>query len=260
MTEGHRTTQASPGLQRPIQRRRTNLRRRYKLVTSGLMAVLLAVLGVGFAADAGTTTVSVATPDGVIVYPVGGDVDDGFTATPVDDLVTLPYSSKNAVDDELADPVTYTANYTSVDVPSWDVAKGSPGTLSATEAGDIAYIDAADTTGTKLMVSVYVTNLAALSVNYSAWAFNVGLYQSDAADGTWPTLISAASPDNDATDLRQAEVLTSDSGQVSFIVDATNEPHVSLSLDEGGSFFTADTDTSGGGALEPTFFIRVQQL
>lgn len=232
MTEARRLDVAA--LRTRISRRAT-LRRRYKVVAAGLLAVLMSILGVGFAADAGTTTVSVTAPAGVAVYTIpasaGGTAPTG--------AVDLPHGSQSVLN---------SATWGTPVSPAWNVSAGSAGTLSTSNDGDVVYIDATGATSTKLQVSVYVINLAELAVNYTSWAWNVGLYNGATATG----MGTAGSP-------AQEQVITSDSGQLNFVVDVTTNKHVSISLEAGGSFYTIQTDTTNGD-LSPTFFVRVQQL
>lgn len=178
-------------------RPKTHLRRRFSLVAAGLLSVLMAVLGVNFAADSGTSNATVTPATGIAV--------------------------------------------TSGSPQSWSVAVGSAGTVPAPATGDkIATITPGSSTSSKMLISVYVTNLAELSLNYSSWNFNVGLY-----DAT-PALVGGA-----------AQVVTSDAGTISWVVD-TDETYT-LKLLAGGSFYTIGTNTTTG-SLSPKFFVRATQL
>lgn len=179
----------------PAIRPKTRLRRRFSLVAAGLLSVLMAVLGVNFAADSGTSSSTVTSAAGIAVTP----------GTP----------------------------------QNWSVSVGSAGTVPAPDAGDkIATIAPGGSTSSKMLISVYVTNLAELSVNYSSWNFNLGLY-----DAT-PTLVGGA------------QVVTSDAGTISWVVD-TDETYT-LKLESGGSFYTIANGASG--SLSPKFFVRATQL
>jgi hypothetical protein len=177
--------------------RASSLRKRFALVSAGLLSVLVAFLGVNFAGDTGTASSAITSTDGIEVTP----------ATP----------------------------------PSWTVSVGSAGTVPS--AGTIAQIDATDAASTKMLVSVYITNLDELALNYSSWNFNVEL---------WNT---AATPAQVGT----TQVATSDSGTVSWVVDISATKVYALKLAAGGSFYTIGTDTTTG-SLSPKFFVRATQL
>lgn len=122
---------------------------------------------------------------------------------------------------------------------TWNVSVGSAGSVPEPEAADkIASINPAGATSTKMLVSVYITNLDQLAVNYSSWNFNLSL---DPATGTGPA----------------DQVITSDSGTVSWVVD-TGQTYT-LKLEAGGSFYTIATNTTTG-SLSPQFFVRATQL
>ena len=181
-----------------VRQPKTRLRRRFSLVAGGLLSVLMAVLGVNFAADSGTSSSTVTSTTGITV------------------TASAPQS--------------------------WSVSVGSAGTVPAPGAAKIATIVPGTATSSKMLISVYVTNLAELSLNYSSWNFNVGLW--DTA-GT-PALVGGA-----------AQVVTSDAGTISWVVD-TDQTY-NLKLEAGGSFYTIGTDTTDG-SLSPKFFVRATQL
>lgn len=176
-------------------RPKTRLRRRFSLVAAGLLSVLMAVLGVNFAADSGTSNTTVSAAGSI-------SVTEGTTQ-------------------------------------GWSVSVGSAGTVPAPGTDDkIATITPGTTAATKMLVSIYVTNLAALSGNYSSWNFNVGLFNSSGQVGS-------------------TEVITSDSGTLSWVLD-TDETYT-LKLLAGGSFYTIGT-TGAPADLSPKFFVRATQL
>lgn len=226
---------------------RTPLRRRYFLATTAVLIVVGATLSVSFAADSGTSTASVSgSTSAVGVYDVGGAEpavpwdfnDDSDNA----DKITLPEGSEL---NESATDVTWT----NTDSPAWSVAGGASGTVSTDGAGDLAYLDASGSSSSKILVSVYVTNMAELAVNYTSWAFNIELHQATAANAgaaTW-------------TQVGTDELVTSDSGTVTFIADISSMDHLALVLGSGGSFYAVQTDTTDGD-LGPEFFIRSTQL
>ena len=179
------------------------LRRRFSLVAASLLAVLMAVLGVNFAADSGTSSSNVA--------PIAGiTVSDG---TP----------------------------------QGWSVSVGSAGTVPGPDDDElVAAIDPGATTATRMLVSVYVTNLSGLSVNYSSWNFNLGLF-----DVTTPS---------NPVPVGTTQVITSDSGTVSWVADVNTTKDYAVKLMAGGSFYTIGTSTTSGASLSPKFFVRATEL
>jgi hypothetical protein len=179
---------------------RRPLRRRFTLVAVGLLSVLMAVLGVNFAADS-------ATSEATIVDKAGIEVTTG---TP----------------------------------QGWSVSVGSAGTVPApTATQKIATINPVNTTSSKVLVSVYITNLSELAVNYSSWNFNLGLW-----DSSTPSVRVGT-----------AQVMTSDSGTISWVVAVDTTKTYTLKLEAGGSFYTISTNTTTG-SLSPKFFVRATQL
>lgn len=210
--------------------RRGRLRRRFTVVSAGLLSMLMGILGVSFAADAGTTTTTVdAAGAGVVVYSVGETVDADLVAT-------LTYGSKTVATETDWSPET---------TPSWDVAAGSAGSVDS--GGDLAFIDASAATSGSMMVSLYVTNLDQLT-GYSSYNFNVTLYKSTDAEVLTPTWTAV-----------EEQTLTSDSGSLNWYVDVEANTDYALGLDAGGSFYTVST-SGGSASLSPQFFIRASQL
>ena len=231
----------------PVTHGRTPLRRRYAFATIAVMAVVAATLSVSFAADSGTSTATVTgSTSAVGVYDVSGAVPtapwDFNSDSDNVDKITLPEGSEL---NEHASAVTWS----NADSPAWSVAGGSSGTVLAAGAGDLAYLDASGSSSSKVLVSVYVTNMAELAVNYTSWAFNIELHQATATDagtGSW-------------TQVGTDELVTSDSGTVTFIADISSMDHLGLVLGTGGSFYAVQTDTNNG-ELGPEFFVRSTQL
>lgn len=125
----------------------------------------------------------------------------------------------------------------------WAVSVGSAGSVPAPGAtNSIASINPAGASSSKMLVSVYVTNLSDLAVNYSSWNFNLQLFDSSAT----PAQIG------------DTLVATSDSGVVSWVVTIDPAKTYKVKLAEGGSFYTIANGASG--SLSPEFFVRATQL
>lgn len=200
-----------------------------------------ASLSVSFAADSGTSQANVSSSSSAIaVYSV--PTSAGGTA-PSTSVVLRHGSTSADANSTWGTPVA----------PAWSVAGGSSGSISSSEDGDLAYLDASGSTSTKILVSVFVTNMGDMAENYTSWAFNIAV-TGRAAAPTSASIGGAAW----ATTADQTEVITSDSGTVNFVIDTSTNKHFSLTMDEGGSFYTVQTSNSDG--LAPKFFIRATQL
>lgn len=214
-------------------------RRRRRVVAIGLagLAVLAVALGVSFAGNTGSTTVSVSGPTS-LVYPVanGGSLPAAVNA--------LKYTPAGNID-QTAHRIT-----TAV-LPSWTPTANTAG--SVTRAGDLALIDAGTVSGiaNPLIVDVYVANLAALRLDYSSYALPFNVYESPCIAGscTW-TQSSAvvASPPH---------YLTNTDGLVSFSLPAGK--YYVIAIDTGGSYSTISA-AAAGGSLSPSFYFRARPL
>ncbi|MEX2323741.1 MAG: hypothetical protein WEA29_08250 [Acidimicrobiia bacterium] len=223
--------------------RRSKLRRRFMLVSVAMLASLLAVLGVGFAQDAGTSTVSVALPAGVSAFAVSssaGTAPQGVVS-PADDVV-LKWGSASTGG---------SSNWSAVKVPKWQVGAGASCAFSApgdanNAPGDLIFLDASDTTTTKLMISVFVTNLDVLAAYYSSWSFEMHVYQAPSLTGPWTSSVAS-------------QRIQSDRGSATFVVDITGGNHyLNLTLDEGACYAVAVP--SDPADLQPAFFVQASEL
>lgn len=191
-----------------ITRRRGPLRRRFILVAAGLLSILLAVLGINFAADSGTSTPAIQEKSGLAVTP----------STPT----------------------------------AWNVTVGSAGSVPT--ASNLATINPAQAiSGTKMLLSVYITNLADLAVNYSSWNFNLALYDSGTVFNDSTRVGYSATPP-----VSGIEVMTSDSGTLTWVVAIDIAKTYTLRLEAGGGFYTIGDGSSG--SLSPAFFVRATEL
>lgn len=207
--------------------------RRFLSVSVAGLAVLAASLGVSFLGATGSTAVTVTGGSSAFVYPVatGAALPAAVTAlkyTPAADISAAHLSS----------PV----------LPSWTPTANAPG--GVTNGGDLVVVDAASTNVTgPVLLNVYVTNLAALQLDYSSYALPVGVYSSPCTGGscTWsPATAVVASPPT---------YLTSTTGVVSFSLPAGS--YYDITLDPGGSYYCTSTSAAGG-SLSPSFYFAAQ--
>lgn len=211
-------------------------RKRFLAVGVAGLAVLAAALGISFAGDTGTASISVSSASNSFVYPVANSAS---LPAAVD---SLKYTGPSAID-------APGSTITTATLPSWVPSANTAG--SVTTAGDLAVIDATlSGIANAVTVNVYITNLAALQLDYSSFAlpFNVYRCQSSCTTtGAW-TQASAvvASPPT---------YLTSTEGFVSFSLPKAY--YYVIAIDTGGSLYTIST-TASGGSLSPSFYFTSQ--
>lgn len=203
-------------------------RKRFVAIAVAGLAILGAALGVSFAGESGTATLSVSGGNSNFVYPVSSGA-----ALPAA-VDALKYTtSVDAPGNTITTAVT----------PSWSPIAGSAG--SVTTAGDLAVIDAT-TVANAIVLNFYITNLAALQQNYSSYVLPVNVYSCASActsAGAWTqdTAVIASPP----------SYLTNSAGVVTLKLPTGK--YYDVALDTGGAFYTIST-TASGGALAPSFY------
>lgn len=220
------TTHAASGTTRG-RSSRMSAQRRFLLIASAGLAVVLAVSGVGFLAASGTvsTTITASTASSTLVFPVSASAKMPTT------ISGLKYNTLT----------THTLSSTPV-LPGWTPAKGSAG--SVTTAGDLAVINAKTAT---VQLSMFITNLAKLNYDYSSYALPVHIWKSGVTGSTttWTTTVSS-------------QYITSTSGYIS--VKLTAGYYYDVTITTGGSFFCQTTTTASAGALSPSFYFAAQPV
>ena len=222
---------------------RTKTRRRFLVLSIAVLAILATVLGVSFTADTGVTSVTAATTGGTssLVYtPTYGTAGGLPTA-----LDTVGW--KDAAGAAPTTPVSPT-------LPT--IVAGTAATVST--SGDVAVIDATDTSSSYLLVTVYVTNMQALGLTYNSYSLPVRLYAVSYDSGTsaysWPS-----SPATDANGVDTSSTyLTNTAGYETFKLATGANKYYEITLDSGGSLYpyqtgATDADTS------PTFYVTAQR-
>lgn len=212
---------------RPAAAPSRKFRKRFLAISVAGLAVLAASLGVSFAGDSGTASLTVSGGSSNFVYPVSSGAALPSAVT------TLKYTS--AVN-------TTSHTITTAVSPSWTPIAGSAG--SVTTPGDLGLIDAT-TVGTAIVLNVYITNLAALQQDYSSYSLPINVYSSTCASNscTWA---------QDSTVLASAPTYITNSAGVITLSLPTGK-YYDVTLDSGGAFYTIST-TASGGALSPSFY------
>src|SRR6185312_916988 len=142
-------------------------------------------------------------------------------------------------------------------LPSWSPTASTAGNV--TQAGDIAVIDATQATG-NVVVSMYITNLASLSDDYSSFAFPIDVFKSTGSSD--PTAASSWAQDSSIvpTGSSFSSFLTDTTGVITFSLppgyyyDLTMDSATQTTTGGGGSYFCIST-TASGGSLSPAFFV-----
>jgi hypothetical protein len=208
-------------------------RKRFLAVGVAGLAVLAAALGISFAGDTGTASISVSSASNSFVFPVA----DGASLPA--NVNTLKYTT--AVN-------TGAHTITTAVLPTWVPSTNTAG--SVTTAGDLALIDGTlSGIANALTVNVYITNLAALQLDYSSFALPFNVYESPCTAGscTWTQ--------SSAVVVSPPTYLTSTEGFVSFSLPKGK--YYDIAIDLGGSFYTIST-TASGGSLSPSFYFASQ--
>lgn len=147
--------------------------------------------------------------------------------------------------------------------PSWAPSAGSAG--SVVKAGDLALVDDSKATSA-LNVTVHIVNLAALSNDYSSFAFPIAVYYAaTGAAGTAPITGSCdqtqgcnwqlATGTRDAPKVsNDSTYLTNDGGSVAF--QLPSGAYYEIAMQVGGSYYCTSTATSAQSSLSPSFFVN----
>lgn len=211
-------------------------RKRFLMVGIAMLAVLGITLGVSFAATTGTTDVTVTGGNTQWVFPVS---NGAALPAAVD---ALKYTAPGAINP--------TANtITTADTPSWVPVQDSAATISSTNAGDLAVIDA---TAQSQLFSVYVTDLHELQRAYSSYAWVINVYECAAScttTGAWTQAPTSVVPAG-------GSILTNTDGFLQFPM--TSGKYYVVTMDPGGSYYAYATTSSDD--MGPEFFFTSRAM
>ncbi len=192
------------------------------------LLILLSATAITFARNTATTTVSISA---------AGAGSSGNVAVNVSGIAGVANTIKLQYSTGAVAPFTHVA-------PSWDPVISQPGSITA---GDIYYFDSNGYVG-DILVTVYVTNPAALSKNYSY--LNLVINVRSGGSGAWVQSTLA-----DGSSIGTV-YLTLQNGFVSFMLNGNTAYDISI---DGGNYYCIDTDAAGG-SLSPSFYLEVQPL
>ncbi len=222
-------------------------RRRFLIVSVAALTVLGTSLGISFTADTGVTQVTAASTGGALpliwspTYGTAGGLPVAVTGV---GTAGWKYGT------------TGTGTQSVPTAPVWPtVVAGQSG--SVTTAGDIATIDATDTSSNFLLLTVYVTNMKPMSLTYNSYSLPVRIYAATgfaAGSITW-----ASTPATDSNSINIANTyLTNTQGYETFKLATGAGKYYAVTLDSGGSFYPYQTGAAGA-ATTPAFYITAQR-
>ena len=143
-------------------------RKRFLIFVIAGLLVTATSMGVSFTADSGVTQVTTAATGGALplVWSANYGVAGNLPAT-VTDVGTAGWKYGTVGTGSTSVPTA----------PVWPtVVAGQAG--SVTTSGDIAIIDATDTSATYLLVTIYTTNMKALALTYNSYSLPFRIYSS----------------------------------------------------------------------------------
>lgn len=237
---------------------KAKLRRRFLVLAVPGLAITLAITSISYLASSGAVTTTVVKSSTSFIYPVvtGGTVPAALVSGLEHTTgITTTVSS-----------TTHTSKITAAVNPSWNPTTDSAG--SVTTAGDLAIVDGSVApVGGGLVVSMYVTNLAALQADYSSFDFPVKVYEKSCATGGPTALVppylycaTAATSWTLVTSTKEVKTayLTSTTGFDTF--NLTSGYLYDITITTGGSYYctTAVSPPPTGHALAPDYYFTAQ--
>jgi len=224
-----------------------NMRKRFLVVSVAALTVLGVSLGVSFTADTGVTQITAASTGGAL--PLVWSPTYG-----------TPGGLPTAVTGAGAAGWRYgTGTPTSLPTaPVWPtVVAGQAG--SVTTSGDIAVIDATDTSATYLLITLYITNMRPLALTYNSYSLPIRVYANTNFATFTNSITWGASPATDANSINTANTyLTNTQGYETFKLATGAGKYYALTLDSGGAFYPYQTGAAGA-ATTPAFYITAQR-
>ncbi len=217
-------------------------RKRFLVLSVLALTVLGTSLGVSFTADTGVTQVTTASTGGALPliwsanYATPGSLPVAVT------LAGWKYG-------------TGTSSRQSTS-PVWPtVVAGQAG--SVTTAGDIATIDATDTSATYLLITIYITNMRPLALTYNSYSLPLRVYAPTSFGSG--AIVWDANPATDANSINTANTyLTNTQGYETFKLATGAGKYYAITLDSGGAFYPYQTGAAGA-ATTPAFYITAQR-
>ena len=207
-------------------------RHRFLVLSSAALAVVGTTMGVSFLGSSGVSTIGITPGNSNLVYPLSPGASSPMPAG-LNPLTTTAFSGFSTLTGCTSGTITSgttstaqataasgynctnsggaSANTVTAAGPSW--SPPASGASTVTKAGDLAVVDA---TGAQnyVTVNLYITNLAALLIDYSAFALPLDVYQ---------TTCVAASGGNSCAAWTQSSNVVSTTSYGAFLTDTVPE-------------------------------------
>lgn len=234
----------------------SKLRRRFLLTGLAGLAVLGPILGVSFLGDTGTSspTITGSTASNLVyTNALPCDMLNGTASASIklefSSVATTLSSASGGNCPSSTPPAATSGTFTP---PSWSPVTNSAGAVS--QSGDLALVDASAATS-NVILDIYITNLQALGLDYSSFAFPINIYQCSTTttctgSSSWSAVGTTANPNSDFSYLTSSSGFYSVSLPPGYWYDVTLDASTS---NGGGEFYCISTNASGG-SLAPSFF------
>ena len=227
----------------------TNLRKKFLLLSATSLAILGASMGVSFTADTGVTQITAASTGGAnpLVWSATYGTAGGLPTTDTSTTGIVGWKYGTGGNGSLSMPAT----------PGWPVVvAGQAGAV--TTSGDIAVIDARDTSASYLIITIYVTNMRPLALTYNSYSLPIRIYASTGGSLSNPvTWSGTAVVDSNGIDVA-ATYLTNTQGFETFRLPTGAGKYYAITLDAGGSYYPYQTGATGS-ATTPALYITAQR-
>lgn len=231
----------------PAVRGLARARKRFLIASLAGLCIAGTSMGVSFTADTGVTQVTAASTGGALPlvwsanYGVAGNLPTAITGA---GTAGWKYGG------------TGTGSQSVSTAPVWPTVVAGQAS-SVTTAGDVATVDATDTSATYLLVTIYITNMHQLALTYNSYSLPFRIYGSTAFTSgavTW-----SASPIADANGINTANTyITNNSGYETFKLATGAGKYYAVTLDSGGAFYPYQTGAAGA-ATTPALYITAQR-
>jgi hypothetical protein len=225
------------------------LRKRFLIVSVAAIAVLGASLGISFTADTGVTQVTAAGTGGAL--PLIWSANYGTSGN-------LPYADTGTATAGWKYGTAGSGRQPSVPkAPGWPtVVAGQAGSIAT--SGDVATIDATDTTATYLLVTTYITNMRPMALTYNSYSLPIRIYSGTMTSGSG-NIVWSPTAATDANSINTANTyLTNTQGYETFKLATGAGQYYALTLDAGGAYYPYQTGATGA-ETTPAFYITAQR-
>jgi len=220
-------------------------RKRFLALSVAALAVLAVAMGVSFLGNTGATEVKVEAGKSNFVFPVA----TGNTLPLA--VGALENTTAAAIEKEAFENSAHEKEnkIKTAALPSWSPTESTAGEVAG--AGDLALVNA---TEASLIVNVYVTNLAAMQIDYSSFAFPIKVYEATCAAKATEYCGETGHAWKVNEELSKT-YLTNTEGNLSFSLKSGAGKYYDITMGTGGSFYVFSTVAAD---LSPSFYFTAQ--